>query len=51
MVAEDRRCAGWRGDYLPAQRLRVAVATGMTSPIWPTEKTTAKLVVLSVESR
>ena len=30
---------------------RVALATGMTSPIWPTEKTTAKLVVLSVESR
>ena len=27
---------------------RVAVATGMTSPIWPTEKTTAKVVVLGL---
>lgn len=27
---------------------RVAVATGMTSPIWPTEQTTAKVVVLGV---
>ena len=30
---------------------RLAVATGMTSPIWPTEKTTAKIVVLGVEAR
>jgi len=30
---------------------RIAAATGMTSPIWPTERTTAKIVVLSVESR
>jgi hypothetical protein len=29
----------------------LAVATGMTSPIWPTEKTTAKIVVLGVEAR
>jgi alcohol dehydrogenase (cytochrome c) len=27
---------------------RVAAATGMTSPIWPTEKTTAKVVVLGL---
>jgi alcohol dehydrogenase (cytochrome c) len=27
---------------------RLAVATGMTSPIWPTEKTTAKVVVLGL---
>jgi len=25
------------------------VAAGMTSPIWPTEKTTAKVVVLGIE--
>jgi alcohol dehydrogenase (cytochrome c) len=30
---------------------RLVVATGMTSPIWPTEKTTAKIVVLSVAAR
>ncbi len=30
-------------------RQRVAVAAGMTSPIWPTEKTTAKVVVLGLE--
>jgi alcohol dehydrogenase (cytochrome c) len=30
---------------------RIAVATGMTSPIWPTEKTTAKVIVLSVATR
>jgi alcohol dehydrogenase (cytochrome c) len=30
---------------------RIAVATGMTSPIWPTEKTTAKIIVLSVAAR
>ncbi len=32
----------------PGGRQRVAVATGMTSPIWPTEKTTAKVVVLGL---
>jgi len=30
---------------------RIAVAAGMTSPIWPTEKTTAKVIVLSVPTR
>jgi alcohol dehydrogenase (cytochrome c) len=27
---------------------RIAVATGMISPIWPTEKCTAKVVVLGL---
>ena len=27
----------------------VAVASGMTSPIWPTPKTTAKIVVFGVQ--
>jgi hypothetical protein len=27
---------------------RVAVAVGMTSPIWPTQKTTEKVVVLGL---
>ena len=32
-----------------AGRQRIAVAAGMTSPIWPTEKTTAKVVVLGLQ--
>jgi alcohol dehydrogenase (cytochrome c) len=35
--------------YTSAGRQRVAYAAGMTSPIWPTTKTTGKIVVLGIE--
>jgi glucose dehydrogenase len=35
--------------FTSAGRQRVAYAAGMTSPIWPTTKTTAKIVVLGIE--
>lgn len=36
-------------SYDSGQGQRIAIATGMTSPIWPTPKTTAKVVIMGLK--
>jgi len=36
-------------SYVAGGKQRVAVASGMTSPIWPTPDVTARIIVLSRE--
>ena len=44
-----RRRGGGVITYMAGQSQRVAVATGLTEILWPTEITTAKVSILGVD--